>query len=459
MLRSINLRNFKAWRELNVELGHVTGFFGANSSGKSSIIQFLLMLKETKNATDRSIVIDFGSQHQLVNLGSYRNVVFSHEEENNISWSIHWKLDEKLVIHNPSGNRRDVLASGETLGLQTEITFHDHAPSCNYLKYSIESHEFLIRHKKDNSTEFELVANSPERFRFVRNQSRAWSLPGPIKTHLFPDQAKTYFQNSNFLAQFEYEYESLMNSIYYLGPLREHPRREYSWSGTSPTDVGTRGERTVEAILAATNRGETRNRGGRTHYKPFQEIIAYWLKQIGLIESFSIEEIGKGANLYRALVRRDARSPEALLTDVGFGVSQVLPALVLLQYVPEGSIVIMEQPEIHLHPSVQSGLADAILDISRSRNLQIIIESHSEHILRRMQRRVAEEEFEFSNLKLFFCENSSGESTIHDLKLNSYGEIGNWPKDFFGDEMTEISETRKSALRRKIKDQSNAISG
>ena len=80
------------------------------------------------------------------------------------------------------------------------------------------------------------------------------------------------------------------------------------------------------------------------------------------------------------------------LTDVGFGVSQVLPVLVLLYYVPEGSTVLMEQPEIHLHPAVQSGLADVMLSVADVRNVQIVVESHSEHLMRRLQRRVAEEQ-------------------------------------------------------------------
>ena len=63
-------------------------------------------------------------------------------------------------------------------------------------------------------------------------------MPGPIKTHLFPDQARTYFQNTGFLSLFEAEYEALMDRIFYLGPLREHPQREYHWSGARPTDVG-----------------------------------------------------------------------------------------------------------------------------------------------------------------------------------------------------------------------------
>ena len=128
----------------------------------------------------------------------------------------------------------------------------------------------------------------------------------------------------------------------------------------------------------------------RTKLKTFQEMIAYWLQALKLIHSFEIREIAQGSNLYHARVRANASSPETMLTDVGFGVSQVLPVLVLLYYVPEGSIVLMEQPEIHLHPSVQSELADVMLSVAKRRNVQIIVESHSEHLLRRFQRRAAE---------------------------------------------------------------------
>ena len=69
---------------------------------------------------------------------------------------------------------------------------------------------------------------------------------------------------------------------------------------------------------------------------------------------------------------------------MGIGVSQVLPVLVLCYYVPEGSTIILEQPELHLHPSVQAGLADVFIDVIKHRNVQILLESHSEHLLRRL---------------------------------------------------------------------------
>lgn len=452
MLDQLYVENFKSWKKLNIEFGQVTGLFGTNSSGKSSLLQFLLLLKQTKNATDRGLVLDFGGPGQLVNLGSYKDVIHGHKVEAELKWKIKWSLPQKANIKDTTKMRTEVLASDSKLTVRTKAHLRGPTLISDFLEYQFGGFGFSISPKKVGGTEFQLNTACPEGsdFRFVRNRQRAWTLPGPIKTHLFPDQANTYFQNAEFLSLFGAEYESMMDSIYYLGPLREYPKREYPWSGTRPLDVGLRGERTIEAMLSASARNETRNHGGKTRYKPFQEMIAYWLKELKLIHEFKIEEIGSGANLYRAVVKRDANSPAASLTDVGFGVSQVLPALVLLYYVPEGSTIIMEQPEIHLHPSVQSGLADVILTVAKVRNLQVIVESHSEHMLRRFQRRVADKTFESKHIKMYFCNSVGGQSELVDLNLDMFGEILNWPPEFFGDEMTEIAETRKAILMRKM---------
>lgn len=90
MLTELQLSNFKSWRELDIKLGRVTGLFGTNSSGKSSILQFLLMLKQTKDATDRGLVLDLGGQNQLVNLGSYKDLIYKHQLDLSLKWSIDW---------------------------------------------------------------------------------------------------------------------------------------------------------------------------------------------------------------------------------------------------------------------------------------------------------------------------------------------------------------------------------
>lgn len=450
MLRRLELRNFKAWREVDLEFGKVTGFFGTNSAGKSSLFQLLLLLKQTRDATDRALVLDFGGPNDLVSLGSFQDVVHQHDQKERISWLLDWRRPEKLRIQNPMGPRPSVLFEDDCLQARCQVGLR-HGRLWPYeLTYRFAGMEFSLQPKDGSETEFELATDDSPRFHFIRNQGRAWALPHPVKTYLFPNQARTFFQNSDFLGDFELAYEELMDSIYYLGPLREYPQRDYHWSGSMPKDVGPRGERTVDAILAASRDGEMRSLGYWKRRKPFQEMIAYWLRELGLIHDFRLEEIKEGTNLYQAMVRTSASSVSTALTDVGFGVSQVLPALVLLYYVPEGSTVLMEQPEIHLHPQVQSGLADVMLNVAGARNLQIMVESHSEHLLRRLQRRVAEEKASSEDVKLYFVETRRALARASDLALNGWGEIENWPADFFGDEMGEISAIAEASLTRKL---------
>jgi predicted ATPase len=181
---------------------------------------------------------------------------------------------------------------------------------------------------------------------------------------------------------------------------------------------------------------------------PFQEMIAYWLREMGLIQSFVVKEIAKGSNRWQAHVRTQREGSDVLLTDVGFGVSQVLPVVTLLQYVPEGSTVILEQPEIHLHPLAQAGLADVLIQAATTRRVQVVIESHSEHLLLRLQRRIAENKISANDVKLYFCETPRGVSTLTQLELDLLGNISNWPKNFMGDAFGETAEAELARLQR-----------
>ena len=106
MLKHLEVNNFKAWRRLDIHLGKITGLFGANSSGKSSVLQFLLMLKQTKDATDRGLVLDFGGPNQLVNLGTYESIVHRGDQKAEIDWTLDWELLEQLNVGDPTGRRK-----------------------------------------------------------------------------------------------------------------------------------------------------------------------------------------------------------------------------------------------------------------------------------------------------------------------------------------------------------------
>ncbi len=465
MIRHVNLKNFKAWRELDIEFGpRITGLFGTNSSGKSSLIQFLLMLKETKNNTDRKLVLDFGKPGGVINLGGFGDVIHRIDKSLKLEWRLSWKGLERPWIPSDSHTDEDEIQFD-----YKEVSIHSVVEMANpetSKSLSVQSMRYTIIDEDDGQeTTFGIGPNLKKEnlFRFfdVKEKTPSGDVSyghgyidsGPIKTHLFPSQVyfHTFPEKHDQIRMLEEDYEKLMDRVFYLGPLRDYPQREYTWSGGRPYDVGLRGELSINAILAASEKGKAYQMEKGSRKCSFQEVVARWLQKMGLIDSFSVDEIAKGSNIYQAKVEVDKGSPEVLLTDVGFGVSQVLPAIVLLNHVPEGSTVIFEQPEIHLHPEVQSGLADAMVGIAETRDLQVIVESHSEHLLRRLQRRVADETVRADLVKLYFVSQESGEARLTDIGLNEYGEIENWPPDFFGDEMEEIAETRKAAIKRKMK--------
>lgn len=450
MLRHLQLKNFKSWPILDMEIGPVTVLFGANSSGKSSIIQFLLLLKQTKDSTNSQAVLEFGDQNTPVELGSYRDAIYCHDTNLSLAWNLDWASERNIVFSDVTKRGADTFATNR-LGLSVLLSARGRQVVTDELSYSADDLSFALK-KREGKSGYQLISSDETQIKFVRTMGRPWDLPEPTKCFSFPDQAQTYYQNAQFLGLFETEYVKQMDSILHLGPLRDDPKRQYPWSGSTPADVGPRGERTIEAILAATEAGVRRNIKYRSPTKSFQEMIALWLRKLGLIYSFRVEEVGSSSGLFRVFVKRDAKSVETLITDVGFGVSQILPMLTLLYFAEEGSTILVEQPEIHLHPHVQAGLADLVIATVINRGLQVIIESHSEHFLNRLLRRVAERETEFGNLprekvKLYFCENTGGFSTLQPLELNMFGGVENWPKDFFGDQMSDIIGRERAAAR------------
>lgn len=443
MLRRLEFRNFKSWPKASIDFGRITGFFGTNSSGKSSLIQFLLLLKQTKDATDRAIALELNGP--LVNLGVYRDMIHRHDEDRPLSWSLMIERPNDLVLIDPSGKRTAPIVRSRELEIESAVSARKQGAVSTKLTYRLGKIAFSLAPKGTGERDFELTVEGGE-FAFVRTQGRAWQLPRPVKSYAFPDQARTYFQNASFLSDIEAAYEEQIDNLFYLGPLREFPQRDYLWARSRPQDVGLRGEKAIDAILASA--GEKRNVKHKARKRPFQEMIAYWLREMGLVHDFHVEEIAPGSDRWQARVQIDKDGPEALLTDVGFGVSQVLPVITLLQYVPERSTVILEQPEIHLHPLAQANLADVIINAAIHRKVQVVLESHSEHLLLRLQRRIAEKAVPAEDISLYFCRISKGISKHEKLNLDLLGQIDNWPENFMGDAFGETYAAEKARLER-----------
>ena len=410
MITELRAQNFKSWQDTTaLQFAPLTGFFGANNSGKTSILQILLLLQQTVEEDNLDVPISFGKGNKSqVNLGNFGAVIHRHNKAFNLDISVSWRLPEKINIGN---NLTD------SLSFSTSIIEKSGSLMLDGFRYTVNERDFEIGwtdrgHRLKHNT----VEVNPFRCYGVVNPT------GPLEE----------------FSPLREAFEDLFSRIHYLGPLREPPQHHYVWEGDYPKDVGWYGEKTIPAHLS-----------NRILRRPIEEQILKWLQRIELIHSYDVPPVTNEGKNYECLVRQYKDGPEVSLTDVGFGVSQVLPLLTQCYYVPENSILIFEQPEVHLHPKVQSDLADVLIDVVKNRNVQIILESHSEHLLLRLMRRIAEEGISADDTALYFCQINDGTSEIERLKVDEYGNISNWPQNFFGNEMGDLVEKTKAEMQRR----------
>ncbi len=450
MLTRLRLENFKSWRDTgDIALKPITGFFGPNSSGKTSLFQALLLMKQTADSSDRGIVFHFGDGRTPVDLGDFESVVHEHDTERSLKFSLGWNAMREIEI--PDLYAKGTVAEGDEIRFEVEIREESIGSGKSLIleemSYQIAGRRFGMR-RLPGRMAYDVFARGAD-FDLSHRTGEANHYIRPSKFHEFPHWAEELFENHGFLFNFRYGLELLLDDLYYLGPLRAYPNRVYRRSGAQPIDMGPAGESVVDAILSSRERGERIGQSFNSSLPAIDKYVAEWLKRLGLVHDFRVEALAGGRRLFEVKVRKSSDSAEVLLTDAGFGVSQILPVLVLCFYAPEKSTVILEQPDIHLHPSVQANLADVFIDAWKKCNVQILFESHSEHLLHRLQRRIAEEEIREDDVGLFFCStNGSGGSSISQLEVDQFGNISNWPKDFFGDQFGEIAAMSEAALKR-----------
>ena len=452
VITRLAIRNFKAWRDSGeIRLAPLTLLFGTNSAGKTSIPQLLLMLRQTLELTDRKRVLHLGDASTLVDLGTYEDIVFQHDLERTLEFEIGWNALDTIEVRDPLPTGFQLSTS--TMRFEAAIKAdRNRQPIVDHFEYTLSDgeHELVAgMQRRPGGAKYDLITRH---YDAVRQRGRAWELPAPYYFHGFPDEAIAYYQNTAFVSDLALRLQELMKSVYHVGPLREYPNRTYLWSGEQHQHVGQRGERAVEAILAARERRF--NLKPRERLRSLERLVAERLQIMNLIHSLEVRPIAEGRKEYEVLVRTSPNLPQVKLTDVGFGISQVLPVIVECFSTPPGSIIIFEQPEIHLHPRVQADLADVFVDAIHARedgldrNVQFIIESHSEHFLRRLQRRIAEKRLNADESALYFVHTDSTEARIEELQVDTFGNILNWPDNFFGDEMADLVARSEAQARR-----------
>ncbi|ABI60194.1 AAA family ATPase [Nitrosomonas eutropha] len=422
MFTSLRLINFKAWEDTGtIALKPVTVLLGTNSSGKSSLIQSLLLLKQTVQSPDRSVHLNLGGDetNDLFNFGSFDDVLkrgTQSPREFSITFAFEAYEQSRVNEGRFSCSYR-----------QTAVG----AAAIQELALSTGAHRFrAVRKEKENYAIFIADETRP----CAKDKNLA-----PERSIALPAEAiATLGSNGAIAEDLSLVIRRELENICYLGPFRRKPERDYVWNKTTPGQIESDGHRTIDVLLSG-----ALSKDGKQN--EILDGISYWLARMKVAEKLTIKQLGRSSR-YEIIVHKDGIA--ANLRDVGIGIPLILPVLTAGYFAPPGSTVILEEPEVHLHPLAQSVLAEFFVRLSRSRHIQFIVETHSEHLFRRMQTLIARKETSAEQIAMLFVERVADNAILRKLKVDEFGRVNNWPQHFFGDALGETREQARLMLAR-----------
>lgn len=315
------------------------------------------------------------------------------------------------------------------------IEFDQH-DSKNLKPNSISS-RYIDKEKFEHKTFLsakEIFTNPGTIFAFVKDFSNS----DKMKANQSPfSNTLQYFLNSfNSVASDYFENDN----INYVSPLRAHPKRYYF---LDKAKINAYVDTLDGDAIAETLKENTF----------LKNQVNNWLEKFNLkVNVEHLEDI-----IHKLQVSQNSLNLD--ITDVGFGISQVLPVIIQGFLSHEDSLTLIEQPEIHLHPKMQAELADLFIDIVLSKNSKnknqkaskyLFIETHSEYLLKRLRRRISDGTISPDNVAIYLIDPEINEqgATIRELKVQNRGQF-DWPVDFYGGELlkdtTEFIKNQQKA--------------
>jgi len=555
MLKSFSFENYKAFKEGEIEIKPITILLGPNSVGKSSILQFIMMIAQTiRGMGYKSPYFNMFSKEkstlklngEYVRLGENKNIFFSGNTKESIKlcFDVDYKKGELLFskfMDKPFGEILDeilfflyklseiVFKNGDDLidgksviekkipsdlsyklsrieELQNKINLHlknninesilefiNKSDKINLFKKNkltidIQSYRnavsilkekeksfsdgfkisFTISLDSKNNLKLTGIEIGSKRESFIRylhpiigrcslkifslNKKISRKIVQDIKDNLDSNNLlifkKDLFSNLNkkninnnseidvfadvvvdIISSFSSDFSELFfDNINYVSPLRAFPQRYYfidqvAWSSFLNTIDGNK----LTNILKEN--------------KKIKKNVNKWLSRFDLkVTVDKLETFVHRIKIHQNRLEFD-------LVDVGFGLSQVLPVIVQGFLTEEGSLTLIEQPEIHLHPRMQAELGDLFIDIAKSGKgkKRMIIETHSEYLLKRIRRRIAEGVISANDVAIYFIhppEGNSDGAKIEKVLISKTGAF-EWPRDFYCNDLEDTIEFLK----------------
>lgn len=498
MFGEIHLRNYKSYPDQRIPLRPVTVLCGANSSGKTAILKSLLLLKQSFEATRGPYLLFNG---EYTENGSFQETLFRHADKRRIGLEFSFQLKQGNFLfqnlcqsvgmmtkqsHFESFLIRTAFAFSEYQAVQSvvgEIASLTITMDMRFSKDALPAYAGTTAQTVVKMTNLAKTENPENRYRIsftgfpvplYNNANKADAYPFELQDFEWK-KAACYFSGLRLNSLFQeglskrqmsalpvlytlfQTIEAEFETIRYLGPLREAPHRRYDLDNVYDR-IGTKGEHTAQYLSQFGDRFSAlcvppADKDGALSFQrenvSLYQAAARWMRYFECGELYLAKSTGQPIPSTQVMVGEDN------FADVGFGISQSLPVVVAGLILEPQETLMVEQPEVHLHPKLQMDVADFLLSVAKQ-GRQIILETHSDHIVNRFARRAMEDPSVMDMVQFYFISKQpDGSSKLEEVPIHPTLGFKKAPKDFFDQYNLEAKSILNIGYRKMQQEQMN----
>lgn len=443
----LTVRDFKSVSHVDdFTLAPLTVLAGVNSSGKTSLVQALLLLKQTLDGDSKK---PLQLQGPYVYADTLTDLIYKRNAKGTVSLTLELTAEE--IVNRDDFTSYSPSEKSPITGLTLQTSFNTNGDIhvkelvCTLAYADGMTAKFQVKRRNslyDVSFNSLVLLGKNTDLLSSRRRLEGCSLEFTNFIPLYIDTSgkdggRTYTipVMKNVLTALKAYFEKME----YLGPNRVEPELAKSYGSLTFEHVGTHGENTRFLL----NQWKSRIIEG--YGETLTQAVTRWIcKEMEMAQSF---EVVKDVNmLYRTVVVNTAGT-KVDLVHMGYGLSQVLPIVVQGLLTSKGGTFIVVDPEVHLHPMVQGKIVDFFIELA-AKGRHVVVETHSDHIVTRLRRRIAEGNVSpDKDMNLCYVENVNGESLYVECSLDSQGTFtSSLPKGFLDTQDEDFRAIVKSRL-------------